>query len=84
MLKLTFSLCREGKLDHVINWAGESIRLRPVEKLVSALHIEVYENFGVDHRHLETAKPLVTNSGDVLWETLVVTLREGRSGRKSW
>lgn len=78
MLKLTFFLCREGKLDYIINRASESIRLRPVEKLVSALHIEVYENCGVDHRHLETANPLTTNGGYVLWGTLVVTLREGR------
>ena len=84
MLKLTFFLCREGKLDHIINWAGESIRLRPVEKLVSALHTEVYENCGVDHGHLETTNPLTTNGGDVLGGTLVVTLREGRGGRKSW
>ena len=56
--------------------ASESIRLRPVEEVVSALHFEVYEYSGVDHGHLETANSLATNCRDILWRTLVVTLEK--------
>ena len=76
MLNLTFFLCREGELDDIIDWAGEPNGLRPVEKPVSALHTEVDENCGVDHRHLEATDPLSAKGGYVVWGTLVVTLRE--------
>ena len=80
MLWLTFFLCREGKLDDIINGASEPNGLRPVEQAVGALHTKVYEDCGVDHGHLETTNSLTANSGYVLRRTLVVTLRREKKG----